>query len=124
MRSIVIYSVAHKPDGAPLHYLSPRAAFRFYLPGKLMQVGEDSLRDIFYEIMIHIQGVDVGQSPDRVPRHLVKVVVTEVEIFQSGQEVIEGVRGYGVELVIGQDQVTKVGQAFEMVILVDEKNAP
>lgn len=52
---------------------------------------------------------------------MVKVVVTEVEILQSGQEVIEGVRGYGVELVIGQDQVTKVGQAFEMVILVDVK---
>lgn len=54
IRSIVIYSVAHKPDGAPLHYLSSHAAFSVYLPGKLMQVGEDSLRDIFYEIMIHI----------------------------------------------------------------------
>lgn len=60
IRSIVIYSVAHKPDGAPLHYLSSRAAFSVYLPGKLMQVGENPLRDIFYEIMIHIQGVDVG----------------------------------------------------------------
>lgn len=71
--------------------------------------------------MIHIQGIDISQAPNRVPGHLGKVVVTEVEILQCGQEVIKGMGRYGVELVVGQNQVTEVGQAFEMVILVGEK---
>lgn len=91
-----------------------------YVPGELVQVGEDPLRDVLDQIMVHVQGVDVGQSPDRLPGHLVQVVVAEVQVFQRGQEVVEGVRGYRVKLVVGQDQVPQVGQAFEMVVLVDK----
>lgn len=59
--------------------------------------------NVFYEVMIHVQGVDVGQASDRVPGHLSQVVVTEVQILQRGQEVIERMRRYGVELVVGQN---------------------
>lgn len=68
--------------------------------------------------MVHIKGIDIGQAPDRVPGHLGKVVVAEIQILQCGQEVIKGMGRYGVQLVVGQDQMAKVGQAFEMVILV------
>lgn len=76
---------------------------------------------MFYEVVIHIQGIDIGEAPDHVPRCLGKIIVAEVEILQCGQEVIKGMSRYGVNLVAGEDQVTEVGQAFEMVILVCEK---
>lgn len=79
--SILIHLLARKPDGGPPHDLSLQAEFDVYLPGELVQVGEDPLRDVLYEVMVHIQGVDVGQSPNRLPGHLVQVVVTEVEVF-------------------------------------------
>lgn len=119
--SIVIHLLARKPDGGPPHDLSLQAEDSVYVPGELVQVGEDPLRDVLYEIMVHIQGVNVGQSPDRLPGYLVQVVVAEVEVFQCGQEVVKGVWGYRVKLVVGQDQVPQVGQAFEMVVLVDNR---
>lgn len=47
-------------------------------PGQFVQVGENPLGNIFYEVMIHVEGIDIGQTPDCVPGHLGKVVVTEV----------------------------------------------
>lgn len=119
--SIVIHLLALKPEAALPHYLSLQAEFSVYRPGEFVQVSEDPLRDILDEIMVHIQSVDVGQSPYGLPGHLVQVVVTEVEVFQCGQEVIKGMWGYGVELVVRQDQVPQVSQAFEMVVLVDKR---
>lgn len=119
--SIVIHSLARKADGGRRRDLSLQAEFTVHVPGELVQVGEDPLGDVLDQIMVHVQGVDVGQSPDRLPGHLVQVVVAEVQVFQRGQEVVEGVRGYGVKLVVGQDQVPQVGQAFEMVVLVDKR---
>lgn len=34
--------------------------FSMSLPCQFVQVGEYSLWNIFYEVMIHIQGVDIG----------------------------------------------------------------
>lgn len=75
------------------------------LPGQFVQIGEYSLGNIFYEVVIHIQCIDVGQASDRVPGHLGEVVVTKVQILQRRQEVIKGMGRYGVELVVGQNQV-------------------
>lgn len=46
-----------------------------------MEVGEDPLRNIFYEVMIHIQGIDIGEPADCVPGHLIEVIIAEVKIL-------------------------------------------
>lgn len=52
--SIPIHLLARKPDSGPLHDLSFQSEFGVHLPGELVQVGEDPLRDVLYEIMVHI----------------------------------------------------------------------
>ena len=82
-----------------------------------MEVGENPLGDVLNEVVVHVEGVDVGQTPHRLPGRLCQVVVAQVQVLQRGHKVVEGVRGDGVQLVVGQDQVAQVGQPLEMVIL-------
>ena len=82
-----------------------------------MQVAEDALGDGLDEVVVQAERVDGGQQPHRVPRDLHQVVVAQVQVLQSGHKVVKGMRGDGVQLVVGQDQVAQVGQPLEVVVL-------
>ena len=87
------------------------------VPGQLVQVGEHPLGDVLYEVVVHVEGVDVGQTAHRLPGRLRQVVVAQVQVLQGGHKVVKGMRGDGVQLVVGQDQVAQVGQPLEVVVL-------
>lgn len=53
-----------------------------------MQVGEDSLWDALYEVMVEAEGVDADQQGDGVPGDVHHVIVAQIQVFQSLQEVL------------------------------------
>lgn len=54
-----------------------------------MQVGEDSLRDALYEVMVEAEGVDADQQGDGLPGNVHQVVVAQIQVLQSLQEVLK-----------------------------------
>lgn len=55
-----------------------------------MQVGEDSLWDAFYEVMIEAEGVDADQQGDGLPGDVHQVVIAQIQVLQSLQEILQG----------------------------------
>lgn len=53
-----------------------------------MQVGEDSLGDALYEVVVQAEGVDADQQSDGLPWDLHQVVIAQVQVLQSLQEVL------------------------------------
>lgn len=53
-----------------------------------MQVGEDSLRDALDEVVVQAERVDADQQRDGVPGDVHQVVVAQVQVLQSLQEVL------------------------------------
>lgn len=53
-----------------------------------MQVGEDSLWDALYEVVVQAEGVDTDEQSNGVPGDFHQVVVAQVQILQSLQEVL------------------------------------
>lgn len=58
-------------------------------PGQFVQVGEDSLRDALYEVMVEAEGVDADQQGDGLPGNVHQVVVAQIQVLQSLQEVLK-----------------------------------
>ena len=60
-----------------------------------MQVGEDSLWDALYQVVVQAQGVDADQQGYGVPGDVHQVVVAQVQILQGLQEVLREREGVG-----------------------------
>lgn len=58
-------------------------------PGQFVQVGEDSLGDALYEVMVEAEGVDADQLGDGLPGNVHQVVVAQIQVLQSLQEVLQ-----------------------------------
>lgn len=54
-----------------------------------MQVGEDTLRDALYEVMVEAEGVDADQQGDGLPGNVHQVIVAQIQVLQSLQEVLK-----------------------------------
>lgn len=59
-------------------------------PGQFVQVGEDSLWDALYEVVVQAEGVDTDEQSNGVPGDFHQVVVAQIQILQSLQEVLWG----------------------------------
>lgn len=57
-------------------------------PGQFVQVGEDSLWDALYEVMVEAEGVDADEQGDGLPGYVYQVVVAQIQVLQSLQEVL------------------------------------
>lgn len=55
-----------------------------------MQVGEDSLRDALYQVVVQAQGVDADQQGNGLPGDVYQVVVAQIQVLQGLQEVLKG----------------------------------
>lgn len=71
------------------------------LPGQLVQVGEDSLWDALYQVVVQAQRVDADQQGDGLPGDVHQVVVAQVQVLQGLQEVLPEGRG----LLMDQSQL-------------------
>ena len=76
-----------------------------------MQVGEDPQGNILYQVVVHVEGVDIVQLAYRLPGNVDQVVVREVQILEGPLEVLKRSRRDVMELIVAEDQVPEVGQA-------------
>lgn len=54
-----------------------------------MQVGEDSLGNALYEVMVQAEGVDADQQGDSLPGNVHQVVIAQIQVLQCLQEVLQ-----------------------------------
>lgn len=69
------------PSLKPTH--SADAVIAWASPGKFVQVGEDSLRDALYEVVVQAEGVDADQQGDGLPGDVYQVVVAQIQVLQG-----------------------------------------
>lgn len=67
-----------------------------------MQVGKDSLGDVLDEVVVQAEGVDADQQSNGLPGDVHQVVVAQIQVLQSLQEVLQGQQNNSVTHVRAQ----------------------
>ena len=69
------------------------------------------------QVVVQRECVDVGHSSYGFPGKAAKVVIGKIQVLYGGNKFIKGGGGHLVDLVVSEDEVPQVDEAFEVVAL-------
>lgn len=78
---------------------------------------ESPRSDVVNQIVVQRERVDVGHSGYGFPGKGAQVVVGKIQVLDGGNKLIEGGGSHLVDLVVSEDEVPQVDEAFKVVIL-------